>query len=101
LAAANFLDDGLGTADAVGHGTHVASIIAGTGAASGGQFHGVAPDATLLNGRICDELGCPDSAILAGMEWAVVTEHARIVNMSLGGQDSPGIDPLEDAVNQL
>ena len=100
--AETFIDDGLGTSDVFGHGTHVASIVAGTGAASQGRFHGVAPDATLISGRVCDQSGnCPDSAILAAMEWAVATQHAPIVNLSLGGPDSPGIDPLEDAVNQL
>ncbi|MEZ4364011.1 MAG: S8 family peptidase [Kofleriaceae bacterium] len=101
VAAASFVDDGNGTADLFGHGTHVASIVAGSGAASGGQYHGVAPSATLLNGRVCDEFGgCPDSAILAGMEWAV--DHgARIVNMSLGGFDDASLDPLEEAVNRL
>jgi hypothetical protein len=100
--AETFVDDGLGTSDVFGHGTHVASIVAGTGAASGGRFHGVAPDATLVSGRVCDQFGgCPDSAILAGMAWAAATEHAPIVNLSLGGPDTPGIDPLEDAVNQL
>ncbi|MGH2900759.1 MAG: S8 family serine peptidase, partial [Solirubrobacteraceae bacterium] len=96
-----FIDDGLGTSDVVGHGTHVASTIAGNGAASGGKFRGVAPDATLISGRVCEPRGCPGSAILAGMAWAAAEAHAQIVNMSLGGDDTPDIDPLEDAVNQL
>jgi len=101
LDAQSFIDDGLGTSDVVGHGTHVASIIAGTGAASGGQYRGVAPDAAVVSGRVCAGDGCPVSAILAGMEWAVVTKQAKIVNMSLGGPDSARVDPLEDAVNRL
>jgi subtilisin family serine protease len=102
IAAQDFVGDGNGTKDVFGHGTHVASILAGSGAASGGQFHGVATDAKLVNGRICgNDGGCSDSAILAGMEWAAATVHAPIVNMSLGGTDTPGIDPLEDAVNTL
>jgi subtilisin family serine protease len=101
IAAEDFTGDGGGVLDVVGHATHVASIIAGTGAASNGQFAGVAPDAQLLSGRVCAVFGCPESAILAGMSWAVVDHHAKIVNLSLGGTDSPGIDPLEDAVNQL
>ena len=44
---------------------------------------------------------CLDSDILAGMEWAAATLHAPIVNLSLGGTDTPDIDPLEDAVNRL
>ncbi|HSR98257.1 MAG TPA: S8 family serine peptidase, partial [Kofleriaceae bacterium] len=101
VAAEDFTGDGGGLLDVVGHGTHVASIIAGTGAASNGQFAGVAPDAKLLSGRVCSIFGCPDSAILAGMQWAAAEQHAKIVNMSLGGGDTLDIDPLEDAVNQL
>ncbi|WP_074314304.1 S8 family serine peptidase [Micromonospora cremea] len=90
-----------GAGDAVGHGTHVASIIAGSGAASGGSYRGVAPDATLLNGKVCEEAGCPESAILAGMQWAAVDQHADVINMSLGGRDTPDVDPLEAAVEAL
>jgi hypothetical protein len=101
IAAEDFTGDGAGVLDVVGHGTHVASIIAGTGAASNGQFAGVAPDAQLVSGRVCDASGCAGSAILAGMQWAVIDQHARIVNLSLGISDTPGIDPLEEAVDQL
>jgi subtilisin family serine protease len=85
--------------DEVGHGTHVASIIAGTGAASGGRYRGVAPGAKLLIGKVCETEFCDDSAILAGMAWAA--QRAPVVNMSLGGGDTPGTDPLEQAVEDL
>ncbi|WP_443034727.1 S8 family serine peptidase [Streptomyces sp. BE308] len=89
------------TKDRVGHGTHVSSIAAGTGARSGGKFKGVAPDAKLLEGKVLDDDGFgDDSGILAGMEWAVA-QGADIVNLSLGGGDTPEIDPLEAAVNKL
>ncbi|MEV0805914.1 S8 family serine peptidase [Micromonospora sp. NPDC050200] len=87
--------------DTVGHGTHVASTIAGSGAASGGRYKGVAPDATLLNGKVCEDVGCTDSAILAGMQWAAVDKRATVVNMSLSGWDYPEVDPLEEAVQTL
>ncbi|MFF9569687.1 S8 family serine peptidase [Streptomyces sp. NPDC014685] len=87
--------------DRVGHGTHVSSIAAGTGAKSGGKFKGVAPDAKLLEGKVLDDDGFgDDSGILAGIEWAVA-QGADIVNLSLGGSDTPEIDPLEAAVNKL
>ena len=38
--------------DVNGHGTHVASTIVGTGAASGGDFKGVAPGADLIVGKV-------------------------------------------------
>ncbi|MFI0931396.1 S8 family peptidase [Streptomyces sp. NPDC021019] len=89
------------TKDRVGHGTHVASIAAGTGARSGGKFKGVAPDAKLLAGKVLDDNGFgEDSGILAGMEWAVA-QGADIVNLSLGGRDTPEVDPLEAAVDKL
>lgn len=87
--------------DTVGHGTHVASIIAGGGTAPGGRFQGVAPDATLLSGKVCESYGCTESAILAGMRWAAVEARADVINMSLGGIDTPELDPLEQAVNRL
>jgi subtilisin family serine protease len=96
--------DFTGTGDAsdtVGHGTHVASTIAGTGAASGGRFTGVAPGAHLVDAKVCQDFGCDESAIIAGMEWSVVEQHATIVNMSLGGLDTPGLDPVEQAVQDL
>ncbi|WP_025616761.1 S8 family serine peptidase [Salinispora cortesiana] len=94
----------IGTPDAhdpVGHGTHVAATIAGSGAASAGRYKGVAPDATLLDGKVCHLFGCSESAILAGMQWAAVDHGADVVNMSLGAPDSPEIDPLEEAVGAL
>ncbi|GHJ48627.1 serine protease [Catellatospora sp. TT07R-123] len=90
-------EDGL---DHVGHGTHVASTIAGSGAASSGKYKGVAPGATLLDGKVCFEGGCAESWILDGMQWAA-DNGADVVNMSLGGTDGPEIDPIEQAVNDL
>ncbi|WP_105973386.1 S8 family serine peptidase [Streptomyces geranii] len=81
--------------DTVGHGTHVASTVAGGGA----RYKGVAPGASLLIGKVCPDRSCPDSAILAGMEWAA--PRAQVVSMSLGGDDTPGEDVLEEAVNTL
>ncbi|KDN79908.1 S8 family serine peptidase [Streptomyces sp. SudanB52_2052] len=89
------------TTDKVGHGTHVASIAAGTGKKSGGKYKGVAPGAKILNGKVLDDGGFgSDSEILAGMEWAAA-EGADVINMSLGGGDTPAIDALEAGVNKL
>ncbi len=91
------------TVDRAGHGTHVASTIAGSGAASptGAKYAGVAPGARLLVGKVLDDSGeGDDSGVIAGMQWAVA-QGAKVVNMSLGGEDRPGIDPVEQAVNDL
>ncbi|MER5185048.1 S8 family serine peptidase [Streptomyces sp. NPDC002896] len=87
--------------DRFGHGTHVASIAAGTGAKSGGKYKGVAPGAELLNGKVLGDDGSgDDSGIIAGMEWAA-EQGADVVNLSLGGQDTPEVDPLEAEINKL
>jgi subtilisin family serine protease len=102
VARKNFISQLEDERDRSGHGTHVASTIAGTGKASGGRFAGVAPDAKLMDAKVCNGSGfCNDSAILAAMQWAAAEQHAKIVSMSLGGPDSPGADPLESAVDSL
>ncbi|MFD3308967.1 S8 family serine peptidase [Streptomyces sp. NPDC058694] len=100
VAARNFTRSPDAT-DRYGHGTHVASIAAGTGAKSAGAFKGVAPGAELLNGKVLDDEGSgDDSGILAGIEWAA-EQGADVVNLSLGGGDTPGLDPLETAIDTL
>ncbi len=100
LDSRDFSDSPDGVEDTVGHGTHVASIAAGSGAASAGKFRGVAPDADLLIGRVCGTSYCDDSAVLAGMEWAAQS-GADIVNLSLGQDGGDGTDPMELAVDRL
>ncbi|GII90018.1 S8 family serine peptidase [Sinosporangium siamense] len=87
--------------DEIGHGTHVASTVAGSGAASSGKYRGVAPEAKLAIGKIGGVTGIYDSAILAGMDWAANEIKATAVNMSFGSSDGPEIDPVEQAVNTL
>ncbi len=62
--------------DSLGHGTHVAGIVGGTGTGGQGEdFSGVAPEATLVNLKIVDvwhglayDLGFETNALLA-YEW--------------------------------
>jgi hypothetical protein len=86
--------------DLAGHGTTVASIMAGSGAASEGRYRGVAPDATIVSAKVGD-YGAAESSVIAAMEWAAGTQHASVVNMSLAFPDTPGNDPVETAVNDL
>lgn len=84
-----------------GHGTHVASTIAGTGEHADGRFRGVAPGSSILSAKVLDDNGFGDeSGIIAGMEWAA-ERGAKVANLSLGGDDTPGEDPLEQAVDAL
>ncbi|MGW0663706.1 S8 family serine peptidase [Streptodolium elevatio] len=85
--------------DEEGHGTHVASIVAGSGAASGGLYKGVAPDADLVIGKVCAGNACLESDTLEGIEWAVETAQAKVVNMSLRFPVSDDSRPIIDLVN--
>ncbi|MEU1127711.1 S8 family serine peptidase [Streptomyces sp. NPDC005899] len=88
--------------DRNGHGTHVASTIAGSGAASGGAAKGVAPAADLIVGKVLgDEGSGADSGIIEAMEWAKA-EGADVVSMSLGSSvPDDGTDPMAQAVDAL
>ncbi|HEU5469865.1 MAG TPA: S8 family peptidase [Actinophytocola sp.] len=100
-AAERNFSDAADNVDRAGHGTHVASIAAGTGAKADGRYKGVAFGATILDGKVLNDGGFGlDSWIIAGMEWAAA-EGAKVANLSLGGTDSPEIDPVEEAVNTL
>ena len=96
----DFTASAKGVQDTDGHGTHVASTVAGSGAASNGRYRGVAPGAKLAVGKVLADGEGQESWVIAGMEWAAT--RARVVNMSLGGYAHPEqIDPLEQAVNDL
>ncbi|AYN41506.1 peptidase S8 [Streptomyces dangxiongensis] len=95
--------DGQEVVDRDGHGTHVTSVVGGSGAASGGRERGVAPGVTLAVGKVLGDQGSgSESQIIAGMEWAARDVHARIVSMSLGtAEASDGTDPMARALDTL
>ncbi len=79
--------------DEFGHGTHVAGILAGSGAASHcvGCFRnlqGVAPGAKIVNLRVLDQNGAgTDSAVIAAINRAIALKsqyNIRVINLSLG-----------------
>jgi serine protease AprX len=84
--------------DGHGHGTHVASIAAGSGAASGGKYVGVAPEASICVAKVLDDNGGGMmSNVMAGVEWAV-DEGAQVLNLSLG---AAGPGDGDDALSVL
>ncbi|MEW1721289.1 S8 family serine peptidase [Streptomyces sp. NPDC093109] len=100
IAEMDFTDDG-DSVDYMGHGTHVASTIAGSGAKSAGAYKGVAPKSRILDAKVFDRYGyASDSGIIGAMQWAS-DQGAKVANMSLGGYDDVEIDPLEEAVDSL
>ncbi|WP_338703881.1 S8 family serine peptidase [Streptomyces sp. Q6] len=88
--------------DRTGHGTHTASTVAGTGAASDGRYAGMAPKADLLIGKVLGDDGSGTlSGIVDGMEWAV-DRGARVVSMSLGADGATSCSgPDVEAVQRL
>lgn len=70
-----------------GHGTHVSGIVAGTGEASRGRWHGAAPGATLYGVSVGTSLVVENA--LDGLAWVLenhdkVTPAIKVVNNSWG-----------------
>ncbi|MFC7589458.1 S8 family serine peptidase [Nonomuraea antimicrobica] len=97
IAAAENFSSESSARDGHGHGTHVASIIAG----GGDRYTGVAPESSLLVGKVLNNRGSGlESDIIAGMQWAV-SQRARVINLSLGACcPGPG-NPIDQAVDKL
>lgn len=73
---------------ASGHGTHVAATIAGTGAASGGRFAGVAPGAHLIGYGSGAVLFLLDT--LGGFDYALVHQFRYNIRVIQNSWGSPG-----------
>src|SRR5205085_7449878 len=76
------INDGLGTNDGNGHGTHVAGTV-------GGSTYGVAKNVTLVAVRVLDSSGSgTNSGVISGVDF-VTSDHQAgqpaVANMSLGG----------------
>jgi len=94
-------------ADAGGHGSHVAGLVAGDGTASAGAFTGVAPGANVIDVRVIGSSGATNvSSVLRGMQWVLANRavyNIRVVNMSLGAPATLSYreDPLAAAAEVL
>jgi serine protease AprX len=93
--------------DRYGHGTHMSGLIAGDGRASGGQWAGAAPGASIVSVKVAGWNGATDvSMVMAGLEW-IAAHHERygirVVNLSYGTDSSQkwSEDPLNLAVERL
>ena len=110
LYSENFVSSGT-TADAYGHGTHVAGILAGNGQRSSTYqayrtFVGIASNVNLVNLRVLDKNGVgTDSGVIAAIQTAIALKsqyNIRVINLSLGRPvyESYQQDPLCQAVEQ-
>jgi serine protease AprX len=99
--------------DTIGHGTHVAGLIAGNGwnrdstDPNEGRYIGTAPDADLINVKAsADDGSITDLDVINGLQF--VFDHKddyniRVANLSLGSTvaQSYRIDPLDAAVEAV
>jgi subtilisin family serine protease len=107
LADSDFVGDGAGPQDGVGHGTHVAGII-GACTDNGEGVVGVAPDVTLMPIQVFDSEGVGNAASLPGAIRVATDAGAHVINMSVGTLEvnsllyagfDEAIPELEDAVD--
>ncbi len=79
---------GQGIYDLGGHGTHVTGEISGTAegtdAATRGTYPGVAPETSIIAGRIAIDVTALTDDMLAAGEWAVIDQQADVLNLSFG-----------------
>lgn len=120
------LDPALVSKDAFGHGTHMASIIAGSDVAPGTsarrcrtctgrsaytdttRFVGIAPEARIVNVKVGAFDGAADvSQVIAAIDWVVQHRNdpgvnIRVLNLSFGTDSlqDPNLDPLVFAAEQ-
>ena len=89
----SFLTGDTSTDDAYGHGTHVASLAAGSLARDSYAYRGLAYNAKIINLRVLDGGGNgKTSDMLSAMDWILAnkaTYNIRVANMSVG---TPAID---------
>jgi subtilisin family serine protease len=86
------IDDGRGTLDCNGHGTHVAGTAAGT-------TYGVAKSAVIVPVRVLDCTGAGfASSLIAGINWVVANHPGGpgIINLSVGGPANSAVDRAVD-----
>ncbi len=93
--------------DDYGHGTFVAGLIAGNGAASDGAYAGAAPSARLLDVRVARDDGSTSLVnVLRGLQtvaWSQKALNIKVLNLSLSsGSPIPyQFDPLSLALDSL
>jgi subtilisin family serine protease len=89
------INDGNGSNDCNGHGTHVAGTV-------GGSTYGVAKGVTLHAVRVLDCAGNgTDATVISGVDWVAANRVApAVANMSLGGGASTALDnSIQNLIN--
>lgn len=99
VATYNAFTGGTDVTDQMGHGTHVAGLVAGN-LANGSLLEGVAPGAKLAIAKVFTTGGSDSVTIGRGIDWAVNVQKAPIVTLSLGSNAAAMQGNIQNAVNK-
>ncbi|RSD25155.1 S8 family serine peptidase [Mesobacillus subterraneus] len=107
LLPVSYVENVPNTDSSSGHGTHVAGIVGGTGAMSGGKYEGVAPGANLIGYGSGAAVAMLDT--IGGFDYALTHQqqyNIRVITNSWGDTSDAGTDfdpyhPINIATKKL
>jgi len=86
--------------DIQGHGTSTAGVAVGDGSANS-AYIGMAPEASLLVGKVSNEDTILLTALVGALEYALALENIDVINYSIGSIDRWGMDLDEFLIREL
>jgi serine protease AprX len=90
--------ENLATTDTTsGHGTHVASIVSGSGAAAGGRYTGVAPGANLIGVGVGELITILHA--LTGFDWVLQNRQRYGIDIVSNSWGTTGSFAVDDPIN--
>ena len=95
--------------DNYGHGSHVAGVVGGNGRMSNGMYIGVAPQSSIINVKVSDDLNNgagTAKTVVQGLQWILQnksTYNIRVVNISINSAvaESYNTNPIDAACEIL
>ena len=105
IAFKDFINGKTNPYDDNGHGTHVSGIAGGNGVNSNGKYKGIAIDCNFIGVKVLNKEGKGNASdVLAGLQWIVDNKekyNIKIINLSIGTNNTSSNDPLVKAVENL
>ena len=105
IAFKDFINGKTSPYDDNGHGTHVSGIAGGNGTNSNGKYKGIATECNFIGVKVLNKEGKGNASdVLAGLQWIVDNKekyNIKIINLSIGTNNTSSNDPLVKAVENL